>query len=516
MLINISHDWKSQILRFFLPCYAAAEDKKISDYFIGFFQTLLGNEISLHNKQKIETMLSSAEQHISQGKGWFFSQSQDKCRLERYTLAARQRLNLFESHRSYGLLKEKCRMDNLALLGKWKKLGFDEHAFWSCPDLVDFVFKSHLHRHINHPYYKHTIQMSFVIVPKEGKVCIEKQPHILMNGRWTPWSEICKKIKIDSGSRLYSDEDGHKKYWMYLDQGLTQWDNYNFNQPHRLCKLDRPPFSSRVEIITTHAHKEDWTLADRLLKGTRHSFFRIVPSDGFSARYPNAPLQDGSVYSFGWGTRWRDFPWLVPLSTIQGKWISPDNFDFLKEDLCVTPIEVTDDKIVSLYETVKKRSQEENPYHIITANCSGLTVEALKEAGIINLSAKDHMAAMWYQFLLPRQARRSLDKIAELIIWMAPKILIDGAKNLFNLIYSIVFAPIFSLLGAWRTQITYENETGDLLDRNTIRARTANRIKALFSNVFDLFRPSKMEFDLTKNIYKWQKKQSRTYFENRD
>ncbi len=516
--MQIKQGWRNPILRFFFPWFAAAEDKKISDYFIGFFKGHLGYEygISVTDKQKIKTMLSAAELHIAQGKRWFSSQSQDTCRLERYTLAARLRLNLFESHRPYDLLKEKCRKDNLALHGKWKKLGFDEQAFWRCPDLVDFVFKSHLHRHIKHPYYKHTIQMMPVLVINQGRANSEKQPHILVNDRWTPWSEICKKIKIDNASRLYSDEDGQKKYWMYLDQGLTQWDNYNFNQPHRLCKWDRPPLSSRVEIITTHAHKESWNLADRLLKGTRHSFLRIIPSEGFSARYPNVPLEDGSVYSFGWGTRWRNFPWRVPLSTIEGRWISPDNFDFLKEDLCITPMEVTDDKIVALYETLKKRSQEENPYHVITANCSGLTVEALKEAGIINLSAKDHMAAMWYEFLLPKEVRRPLDQIAQMIRWMAPKILIECAKKLLNLIYSIVFAPIFSLLGAWRTQITYEKENDDLLGRKMIRTRAANRIKALFSNVFDLFRPSKMEFDLTKNIYKWQKKQPETYFEKRN
>ncbi len=508
--------WQNRLLRFFVPFYASAQDSKVSEFFIHYFQEFFEKEPLAANRENGKKMLILAEQHIARGKGWFSSQTQDTCRLEHYTLVARQKLNLFEPGRPEGSLIEKCRSDNKALLSKWKKLGFAEEAFMSCPDLVDFVFRSFLHRHIAHPYYKHTIDMRLALVRREGRIESELQPHILVDGRPTPWSEIRKKIKIDKEERLYSTENGHKKYWTYLDEGLTQWDKNNFDNPHRLCKLDRPPLRSRVEVITTHAHKEDWHIGDRLLKGTRHSFFRIVPGEGFSARHPNARLENGALYSLGWGPRWHEFSFFRPLATLQGRWFCPDNFEFVKEDLCITPVQVTDEQVLSLLESVKRRTKEENPFHVVTANCCGATADVLNEPGIVNLSTKNHMAYMWYKFLLPKKMRKPLDKIAEFFEWITPSIITQGILGLGAFAYSVIFAPIFTLLGAWRTTLSYEDEDGNTPGRNTIQAKAANRIKALFSNVFDLFSPSKMEFDLTKNIFKWQRRQSQSYFEKRD
>ncbi len=508
---------QNSLLRFFVPFYARAQDSKVSEFFIHYFQEFYKKEPLAADRENAKKMLLLAEQHIARGKGWFSSQTPDTCRLEHYTLAARQKLNLFEPGRPEESLIEKCRNDNKSLLGKWTKLGFAEEAFMSCPDLVDFVFKSFLHRHIAHPYYKHTIDMRLVLVRREGQIEMELQPHILLNGRPTPWSEIRKKIRIDKEERLYSTENGHKKYWMYLDEGLTQWDKNNFDNPRRLCKLDRPPLSSRVEVITTHAHKEDWNIGDRFLKGTRHSFFRIVPGEGFSVRHPTARLENGALYSLGWAAKWYDFSAFRPLATLQGQWSCPDNFEFRKEDLCITPIEnITDDQVLNLLEIVKRRSNEERPFHFITANCCGATADVLNEAGIVNLSTKNHMAYMWYKFLVPKKMRKPIDKIAEFFEWITPSLITKAILRLGAFAYSVIFAPIFTLLGAWRTTLSFEDEDGRPLNKSNIHAKATNRIKALFSNVFDLFSPSKMEFDLTKNIFKWQRQQSKSYFEKRD
>ncbi len=512
----IQGGWKNFMLRCFVPYYASSEDSKVSEFFMQFFKESFENDPASVDKEKIKSMLSLAEQHIARGKGWFSGQSRDTCRLEHYTYIARDRLNLFEPRQSRESLNEKCRADNCALAQKWEKLGFSKEAFWSCPDLVDFVFRSHLHRHINHPYYKHSIEMRPVLTHVGGQAKMELHPHLLMDGRMTPWSEVRKKIKVDRNERLYSMDNGVKKMWMYLDNGLTQWDRNNFDAPRRLKQLDRPPLRSRVEIITTHAHKEDWHLGDRLLKGTRHSFFRIVPGEGFAARNPRAGLNDGSVYSLGWGARWQDFSFFGPLSTLQGRWFCPDNFEFLKEDLTITPVEVTDEQVNRLMEIVKRRSKEDHPFHIITANCSGATADVLNEAGIVNLKTKDHMTYMWYKFFLPKYVRLRLDAVAAFILKFTPTVVSQSLEHLGKFLYSVIFAPIFSVLGAWRTTISYEDEDGTDVDRRRIRVKTENRLKALYSNIFDLFRPSKMEFDLTKNVFKWQKQQPQTYHEKRD
>ncbi|MBS0604234.1 MAG: hypothetical protein JSS60_04255 [Verrucomicrobia bacterium] len=508
--------WRNALTRFFVPYYAASQDRKVSEFFIQFFKDSFDQDPSVFDKAKITAMLSLAEQHIAHGKGWFSSQTSDTCRLEHYTLIARERLNAFEPHRSKEVLTEKCRADNQALAQKWEKLGFSKDAFWSCPDLVDLVFRSHLHRYINHPYYKHSIAMRPILTRIGGQVKVELHPHLFVEGRLTPWSELRTKLHVDAEERLYSIENGTKKLWMYLDQGLTQWDKNNFDNPRRLKQLDRAPLSSRVEIITTHAHPEDWHLGDRLLKGVHHSYFRIVPRQGFATSHPNAGLNDGSVYSLGWMARWRDFSFLGPLSTLQGKWFCPDSYEFLKEDLCITPVDITDEQLLKLVDIVKRRSKEEYPYHIITSNCVGVTADLLKEAGILDLKTKNHVMDMLYKFIFPKAARVPLNKVGTFLYSVTPNLLMIAVQRLANFLYSVVFVPIFSILGAWRTTISYEDEDGYRPDKSRIRVKTENRVKALYSNLFDMFSPNKLEFDLSKDIYKWQKTRADSYFEKHD
>src|SRR5581483_8718093 len=338
--------WKNALQRFFIPGYATFQDAKVSEFFMTFFKSFFSKRLNQAETEKIQRMLALAEQHVIRGKGYFYGQTQDTCRLGHYILAARRQINQFQPDSSEGSLEKKCKSDNKALLAKWTKLGFGEKAFLQCPDLVDFVFKSFLHRHITHPYYNHKIEMKPIGVWRGGQVVTEDRPHLLVDGCFTAWSQISDKIKLDADERLYSIENRKKKYWMYLDTGLTQWDKHNFDTPRHLFKLNRPPLASRIEIITTHAHKEDWHLGDRFLKGTRHAFFRIVPGLGYSMRNPHSKLEDGSVYSLGWGARWRDFSLLQPLSTLRGKWVCPDGFAFLKEDFCITPIDISDEKMM--------------------------------------------------------------------------------------------------------------------------------------------------------------------------
>lgn len=498
--------WKNALQRFFIPGHASSQDAKVSEFFMSFFKGLFQKRLTAAEQGKIKGMLVLAEQHIAHGKGYFKAQTQDTCRLEHYTLAARRQINQFLPGSSEESLAQKCSSDNKALLAKWTKLGFAEKAFWQCPDLVDFVFKSFLHRHITHPYYNHKIEMRPVPVWKAGQIVTEDHPHLLVDGIFTPWSKISSKIKIDADERLYSIENGEKKYWMYLDTGLTKWDKNNFDTPRRLFKLERPPLASRVEIITTHAHKEDWHLGDRFLKGTRHAFFRIVPGAGYSARNPNPRLDDGSVYSLGWGARWRDFSIHQPLSTLRGKWVCPDGFEFFKEDLCITPIDISDEKMIKLFEIVRKRSKEDYPFNVINANCCGGTADVLREAGVVNLCTKNHLSFVLYKFLFPKSVRYGLDKVGKFFESITPAIFSRAFQRVAGVIYSAIWAPFFTLLGAWRTNLTYEAGEGP-------RVIAANHIKALFSNAFDFFSPNKMEFDLTKNVYKWQKKHSTTYFE---
>jgi hypothetical protein len=513
----IAQDWTNDLKRFFIPGFASSQDKRVNEYFIGSFKKILEKEGHVET-ENVKAMLSLAERHIGRHQGWFPWElpSSDISRLEHYTLVVRQRLNTFDPLQSEQALIDKCRSDNKVVLSRWIKAGFSEEAFWNQPDLVDFIFRTHLHRNITHPYFKHTIAMQNCLTCRNGQLTVVREPHLIFNGRPTPWSEIRKKIHVDRESRLYSRENGVKKRWTYLENGFTQLNDDNFAHPQRLRKLDNAPVNCKIQVITTHAHKEDWNLVDRILEGSRHSFFRVIPGEGFSVRHPEMGLEQGSVYSFGWGTIWRDFNIFSPLSTLKGRWYSPDDWEFLKQDHCVTTLDVTDAQVIKLMEVIRRRSKDELPFHFITANCCGITAEVLSEAGILDVCTKNHMARLGYEFLVPKSIRTPLDKVASFADSITPKFVSKALRGVGAFFYSLVFVPIFTLLGAWRTNISFEDEEGNPSYQNRIRARASNRIKALFSNVFDLFNPNKMEFDMTKNIYKWQQQQPGTIFEKRD
>ncbi len=508
--------WTNHLKRWCIPGFASAQDKKVSEYFTEQLKNVIYSESAL-DLEKIKSDLSLAEEHISNHRwlNWQTSRK-DVARLEHYTLVVRDRLNLFGPTRSRQALLENCRSDNQHLLSYWLNCGFSEETFWTHPDLVDFIFKAHLHRHITHPYYNHTIDMQWRITRRGGEVTAVKEPHLLFNGRQMPWTQIRNKIQIDGESRLYSMDRGQKKRWTYLENGFTELKDDHFASPQPLRKLDQAPVNSQIQIVTTHAHKTDWNLADRVLEGTRHSFFRIVPGTGFSVRHPEIRMEQGAVYSFGWGTNWRDIDFFSPLSTLKGSWGSPDPWEFFKQDQCVTPLHATDATVIKLMEIIRRRSQEERPFHFITANCCGITAEVLNEAGIIDLNTKKHMAKLSYEFFLPEFIRSPLDKIFAFINRITPQCISNAIERVGVFLDSVVFVPTFSVFGAWRTKISFENEEGESSQQNRINAKAANRIKALFSNIYDLFKPSKMEFDMTKNVYKWQLRQPGTTYEKRN
>ncbi len=400
------------------------------------------------------------------------------------------------------------------LLKKWVQLGFDEQIFHKTPDLVNFVFDSHLHRHIKHPRYNHSILMKDVVSWKEGKVVVEKHPHLLMDGRYVAWSEIRKKIKVDKEGCLYSEENGQKKRWDYLDEGLTQWDKNKFDTPRRFYRLNTPPSRSRVELVTTHAHPKDLHLGDRVLKGTRHSFFRFVPGKGFAQKHPETGLEEGAVYSLGWSARWRDFSLWRPFSTLVGTWFCPDSFEFKKEDQYITPIEVDDAFLIKLLDLVKKRNHQGFPFHPTNANCCKATSDLFRDAGIVQIDTKAPLSSLLYKLFVPKTLRRIFDAPVQLIGRITPDFITDGVRRVREFFFSVMVSPLITLLGGWRTIASTEEESARSPGESCIRegSSVTDLPKPFYSTPLDLFR-TEITHDLTKRIYKWQKGQSNTYFE---
>lgn len=499
--------WTDNLFRYLIPGYASDQDQKVSNFFIDYFKDLYVH-IDAFDEAKAQRMLDLATLHCANSR-----QSADLGRLEHYIWASQEKLGLFQNSETRQKAFEQCYASNIKLFERWKGQKFDAEIFWKNPDLVDFIFHSHLHRYINHPYNQHGIANGITQTYCNGRVSWQQEPYLLVNGRQMGWSEIRKKIHIDQAERLYSLQAGEKKYWMYFEEGLTQYDRHHFSAPRPIRQLPCAPKNNQVEIVTTHAHKDDQYFFDRLLKGARHSFLRIIPGEGFSARHPESVMHDGAVYSIGWGIRWLDASFFRPLQTVPGKWFCPDPWEYLKTDLYATPLNATDEQIIQLMQAIQARSQDDYPFNIITGNCCGNTANILRQQGIVDLDTKEHIGLMFYKFIVPKCIRKPINQVASFLGEYTPEPILKSVYIMNDFLQTCLFAPLFSLLGAWRATISYEDEE---TASNLALTQASNQIKALYSNVYDLFNADKMSFDMTKSVYKWQKKQPSTYFEPRD
>ncbi|MBS0653391.1 MAG: hypothetical protein JSR39_07700 [Verrucomicrobia bacterium] len=517
--------WLNAVARSIIPGYATSEDAKVTKYFLNFFKDIIAEKKCIPADQ-LKKIIRFAEQHIAERVSFrrghnLTEHTKEIADLERYAFAARIRLNDFESPQQKEALRGVVQRHNQSQFAKWDRLNFDnkpadKEAFFANPDMVDFVFKQHLHRYIRHQDYMHKVEMWPVLKQREGSWVVESEAHLKMNGRPTPWSTIRKMFKVEEDTeRLYTEEtDGTKRYWMYLDEGFVQHDRHDFQNMRRFKQLERPPSTCKVQLITTHAPEDKWFWGDRLLQGARHTFFRIVIGEGFQRSHPDLPYRDGEVYSIGFGGPGNTVNVLQPLTTFRGRLYSPDSWEFYTEDLQVTEVDATDDKIIRLFDIVKQRATEEQGFHVIGSNCATNGMAMLREAEILDIPTKNHMITMWYEYIFSEDFRKYIDKGCDFIVRYTPESVKEVVKNIGLFIYSLVFAPLFLLLGAWRTKVAYDPETPDALNGITAEegmVRANNRIKALFSNIYDFFDPEKMSFDLTHNVWRWQVKDAETH-----
>ncbi|MBS0650326.1 MAG: hypothetical protein JSR93_04100 [Verrucomicrobia bacterium] len=516
------------VARSIIPGYATSEDAKVTKYFLNFFKDIVAEKKNIPPDQ-LKKVIRFAEQHIAERIAFrqghnLTEHTPEIADLERYAFAARVKINDFECPAQKEAIRAVVQRHNRSLFSKWEGMDFgsrpvDKEAFWAHPDMVDFLFKNHLHRYIRHQDYQHKIEMWPALKQREGSWVVESEAHLKMNGRMTPWSQIRSIFKVEPDTqRLYTEaSDGSKQYWMYLEDGFVQHDRHDFENMRRFKKLERPPAQCKIQLITTHAHEDKWNFADRLLQGARHTFFRIVIGEGFQRNHPDLPYKDGEVYSVGFGGPAGSVNVFQPLTTFQGKLYSPDGWEFYSEDLQVTEIDATDDKIINLFDIVKRQAREQHGFHIIGSNCCTRGMAMLREADILDIPTKNHLITMTYEYAFSEETRKYIDKVANFIIRYTPETVKEVVTKIGLFFYSLVVSPLFLLLGAWRTKVAYDPESNQ--DPSGITAeegmvRASNRIRGLFSNIYDFFDPEKMSFDLTHNVWRWQQKYAETHPES--
>jgi hypothetical protein len=494
--------WTNALQRLFIPYYASSQDRKVSAFFMEFFKEYFARGEGFADRNRVERMLTLAEQHIARGKGWFSGQSPETSRLECYTLAARDRVQLFNPHEPREKLLGRCRLDNAKSLADWKKRGFAEEIFWRSPDLVDFVARAHLHRFILHADYRHTIQMQPVIARIDGRVGMVWEPLLMKNGQMVPWGTLSSELSLDEDERICSiGADGKKTHWIYLEKGLTQKDRHDFSA---LCPFKTPaqaPAVNQVQIVTSHFPRSRWGLMHHMTKGNVHTHFRIIPRAGFSAAHPGSGLQQGGVYSIGYAARWNDVNMQQPVRMIPGRLFNPDSTEFFKEDLLVTTLDnITDAQLLSVVNVVKKHAQELRPFNIVTHNCCTETTAILKEAGVIDLNSGVRIDRALYKLCAPRILKKVVKTVGRPLAKVAPEWLCHTVSFAGFAVVMLAISPLLLLLGAGRVVPPRPGDT------------RKEKLSPMMSGITDLFNTSKFVVNMTQQVSKWQKKQPNTVY----
>jgi len=329
----------------------------------------------------------------------------------------------------------------------------------------------------------------------------------MVQGKMTPWREVCGQFIPNKQGYIYSlDSNGKKIHWWYLDGGMRPWDRRVWNNPHPFITLKRPPEQCVVQVVTSHAKKNAWyPFVDGYLQGVRHAFLRVVFRKDFTKDNPHSPYRDGHVYSFGYVPNNNDLSPLTILATIRGNVMSPDYCETGDDDLCTTSIPISDDKALLLIDRITAVAHQPTPYHFITANCAGSCTEILSELGIVQLPTDTHMLSMWYQCFIPKSIRDVLDKMNHYFKRLLPRCLINGLDTLKHSFHSLIVSPIMLIIGGWKVNID---------SHDAAYAQLKKMFRPHFTRFGDMFNPKKMIFKVPKMIYEaFQKNHPNTDFE---
>ncbi len=498
----VPQTWTDSLKRFFIPYHASSQDSKVTGYFLSYFKELFSGKKPQEEGAQIRSMILLAERYAAAGKGNYSEQFPGACRLEHYTLAARARMDFFSEGQTRTSIREKCLKEKKALPVEWIKHGFPEEIFWNSPDLVDFISAAYLHRFIRHADYQHTIQMLPSISPGNGGIPRVMEPHLKMEGKMTPWSEISRKISVDEEGRMFSlGTDGKKSYWMYLEEGFVQNDRHDFEKLTPFKSLPKALDANQVQIVTSHIPRSRWSFLHHLTKGNVHTHFRIIPRNGFAQTHQGSKLLDGKVYSIGYGARWDDVAHKQPLKTIPGMFYSPDSTEFFKEDLRITTLDqITDAQLLKLVEVTKKRSNELRPFNIASHNCSSETSEILSEAGVADLKSGVRSDHVLYTAFVPKFLRRGCATLSTQLSKFIPARVSSALSYAVFCTVTVMISPIFLILGAWRVK------------RPGPEDKRKGELKPLISSPFDLFDAEHFTINMTRSVSKWQKKQLNTVY----
>ncbi len=221
---------------------------------------------------------------------------------------------------------------NQKIYSKWLKLGLDPEIFHRFFEFAQFLESSKI---------LSQLKTTKDFVRMEGE-----EPALLVEGIWTPWSEIQKRFSISEIPQqgpAAVDDSGSVYTYLGNGQGLQRFHPYLFNAFKPMAVLTneeleetqslagrfpRADGESRphvLQIVTAYTDRGGDSNFSRTLLKSRHSWIRFVAGEDL----PNYGLKKGDVCSLGFeGTISRTCPFAIS----QGRFRSPDFWEYVSQD----------------------------------------------------------------------------------------------------------------------------------------------------------------------------------------
>ncbi len=421
------------------------EKKEVTTYFLRFFQENFRKERPV----SLQALKLTDQYLIRMGVEGKEPISKELASLERYSLAAHLRL---QDLKSVAALKKRCSEHDLQHFhSRWVcyqvEQGGTDNLFFQEPDLVDFVFETHLHRYIRYPSYDHHIIQS-----EDGRASL------LHDGEYKSWPHI--KLLLEKNRREFIDLKGSPSYGL---EGLTAKSKLRC-----LNKLQNPPEKSQLQIVVA-MQTSDYNCLQRPCLGGDHSFARLILGK---------EMKDlaGEVYSFGFLPK--DPTHFTLLNSIEGGFYAPDFVEFSKHPLRVGTCDLLPGQGEKLFEALKTQEQSPLVFNALHDNCHGNLISFLHAQGLLrDLDVLEPLSAVVYRTFLPECVQLALNFLFSYV----PECLQKIYRLTLDFFTSLI---ILSPLGAWMKE-----------DRAT---------QAVFENFSDLIDPKKAYVSTAAKIIEWQ------------
>lgn len=254
-----------------------------------------------------------------------------------------------------------------------------------------------------------------------GKVSWSSSPSILVEGKWTPLTEVMKRFSLVTQYGVKALQDGSGQYYCYLGNGRGL-------EPHNpFWDIEKPVFQlnpDEMELVVATAQKfapkEGATCilqivsgyiepgssnAAKFLLGAQHPYIRLISADG-------------SVRQMGFGFD-RSAPFL-PLSSTQGRFSSPDPWEYKGvEERVVTNIPISEEELQKCLAFTQQYQQEDRAgFHILRQNCCWYVHNVCKLAGVSVESSISFREFLWR--LLPNWLRNVCSLLSRILSGIPP------------------------------------------------------------------------------------------------